>query len=80
MYGRFTGTSSADGYLNSGPLFHLGTWMNALATFVFEGTNVFVPRVDGEVLCRVIAEERCTGAFLVGPIFEQMPDADPEGR
>ena len=80
VYGHFTGTGSDDIYLNSGPLFHLGTWMHALATLVFGGTNVFVPRVDGETLCRVIAAERCTGAFLVGPIFEMMLDADPDGH
>lgn len=80
VYGHFTGVGADDVYLNSGPMFHLGTLMNTLATFVFGGTNVFVPRVDGETLCRVIEAERCTGAFLVGPIFEQMLAADPDGR
>jgi long-chain acyl-CoA synthetase len=80
VYGHFTGTSGDDIYLNSGPMFHLGTLMHLLATFVFGGTNVFVPRVDGETLCRVIEAERCTGAFLVGPIFEQILAADPDGR
>jgi len=80
VYGHFTGTSSEDVYLNSGPMFHLGTLMHLLATFVFGGTNVFVPRVDGETLCRTIEAERCTGAFLVGPIFEQILSADPDGR
>ena len=80
MYGHFTGTGSDDVYLNSGPMFHLGTLMHLLATFVFGGTNVFVPRVDGETLCRIIEAERCTGAFLVGPIFEQILAADPDGR
>ncbi len=79
VYGHVTGTSGDDVYLNSGPLFHLGTWMHTLATFVAGGTNVFVPRVDGELLCRTIEAERCTGAFLVGPIFEQILDADPDG-
>jgi long-chain acyl-CoA synthetase len=80
VYGHFTGTSGGDIYLNSGPMFHLGTLMHLLATFVFGGTNVFVPRVDGEILCRIIEAERCTGAFLVGPIFEQILAADPDGR
>jgi long-chain acyl-CoA synthetase len=80
VYGHFTGASGDDVYLNSGPMFHLGTLMHLLATFVFGGTNVFVPRVDGETLCRVIEAERCTGAFLVGPIFEQILAADPDGR
>ena len=50
--------------------------MHTLATFVAGGTNVFVPRVDAELLCRTIETERCTGAFLVGPMF----DADPRGE
>jgi long-chain acyl-CoA synthetase len=54
-----------DVFLNSGPLFHLGTWMCTLATYVLGATNVFLPRVDTEVLLTVIATERCTGAFLM---------------
>jgi acyl-CoA synthetase (AMP-forming)/AMP-acid ligase II len=80
VYGHFTGTSAHDVYLNSGPMFHLGTLMHTLATFVFGGTNVYVRRVEGDELCRVIAAERCTGAFLVGPIFEQVLAANADGR
>ena len=39
-------------FLNSGPLFHIGTFMPNLSTFVMGGTNVFVRRSDGEELCR----------------------------
>jgi acyl-CoA synthetase (AMP-forming)/AMP-acid ligase II len=67
-------------YLNSGPLFHLGTLMNTFATFVAGGTNVFVRRVEADELCRVVEQERCTGAFLVGPIFEQILEANRDGR
>ena len=67
-------------YLNSGPLFHLGTLMNTFATFVAGGTNVFVRRVEAEELCRLIEHERCTGAFLVGPTFEQILEANRDGR
>ena len=79
VYGHYTGTTADDVYLNSGPLFHLGTLMHTFATFVAGGTNVFVRRVDAELLCRVIAEERCTGAFLVGPTVEQVLDARAAG-
>ena len=79
VYGHFTGTSGHDVYLNSGPLFHLGTFMHTLATFVFGGTNVFVRRVEGDELCRIISEEGCTGAFLVGPIFEQVLEVNATG-
>jgi acyl-CoA synthetase (AMP-forming)/AMP-acid ligase II len=80
VYGHFTGASDEDVYLNSGPLFHLGTLMHTLATFVFGGTNVFVRRVEGEELCRVIEAEHCTGAFLVGPIFDQILEANAAGQ
>ena len=79
VYGHFTGTSTHDVYLNSGPLFHLGTFMHTLATFVFGGTNVFVRRVEGEEVCRIIAAEGCTGAFLVGPIFESVLEVNASG-
>ena len=59
------GLRADDVFLNSGPLFHLGTWMCTLATYVLGATNVFVPRVDAELLLKVIAENRCTGAFLM---------------
>ncbi len=59
------GLQADDVFLNSGPLFHLGTWMCTLATYVLGATNVFVPRVDAELLLHVIAENRCTGAFLM---------------
>lgn len=64
-------------FLNSGPLFHVATLMTTLATLVWGGTNVFTPRVDGEELCRLVEAERCTGAFVVGPILQQMLEANP---
>src|SRR5207249_3540611 len=65
--------------LNSGPLFHIGTFMNTLATFVHGGTNVFTRRVEAHELCRLIETERCTGAFLVGPMFDQLLEANTGG-
>ena len=67
-------------YLNCGPLFHLGTFMTTLATFVAGGTNVFTRRVDAEELCRLIEAERCTGAFLVGPTFDQILEVNRDRR
>jgi long-chain acyl-CoA synthetase len=67
-------------YLNSGPLFHVATFMTTLATFHFGGTNVFTRRVDAEELCRLIATERCTGAFLMGPTIKQIVDVNRDGR
>ncbi|MEY2431726.1 MAG: hypothetical protein QOC92_1451 [Acidimicrobiaceae bacterium] len=67
-------------YLNSGPLFHVATFMTTLATFHFGGTNVFTRRVDAEELCRLIAAERCTGAFVMGPTIGQMLEVNQDGR
>jgi len=67
-------------YLNSGPLFHVATFMTTLATFHFGGTNVFTRRVDAEELCRIISEEHCTGAFVMGPTITQMLEINADGR
>ena len=74
------GIDSSYTYLNSGPLFHAATLMTTLATFHFGGTNVFTPRVDAEELCRLIATERCTGAFLVPPTIKQIIELNADGR
>jgi len=67
-------------YLNSGPLFHIATFMTTLATFHFGGTNVFTRRVDAEELCRIIDAEKCTGAFVMGPTIKQILDVNKDGR
>jgi long-chain acyl-CoA synthetase len=67
-------------FLNSGPLFHLGTLMWTFATFHLGGTNVFVRRVDPEELCRLIDAERCTGAFLLPPTRERLREINHDNR
>jgi len=67
-------------YLDCGPLFHVATFMTTLATFVCGGANVFTPRVDAEELCRLIAEERCTGAFVMPPTIDQIVELNADGR
>jgi long-chain acyl-CoA synthetase len=67
-------------YLNSGPLFHIATFMTTLATFQMGGTNVFVRRVDAEELCRTIEAERCTGAFLLPPTIDQIVEVNRDRR
>ncbi len=66
-------------YLNSGPMFHVATLMTTLATYLFAGCNVFVPRPDATELCRVIEAERCSGAFIMGPTIDQMLEANAAG-
>ncbi len=63
-------------YLNSGPLFHVGTMMFCLATFQLGGTNVFMPTFDPLEACRLIESERCTSAFLYGPMADQLAEAN----
>jgi long-chain acyl-CoA synthetase len=67
-------------FLNSGPLFHIGTFMPNLSTFVTGGTNVFVRRSDGDALCAAIDRYRCTGGFVVGPMVEAMQAANTDAR
>jgi len=67
-------------YLNCGPLFHVATFMTTLATFLSGGTNVFTPRVDAEELCRLIADEGCTGGFVMPPTMDQILELNADGR
>jgi long-chain acyl-CoA synthetase len=79
MIGLLQDVSADYVYLNCGPLFHIATFMTTLATFHFGGTNVFTPRVHAEELCRLIQDERCTGAFLMPPTIGEMIEANKEG-
>ena len=65
-------------FLNSGPLFHIGTFMPNLSTFVSGGTNVFVRRSDGADLCAAIDRYRCTGGFIVGPMVDAIVRANED--
>ncbi len=67
-------------YLNSGPLFHVATFMTTLATFHMGGKNVFTRRVDAEELCRLIEREKCTQAFLIGPTIGEIVELNATGK
>jgi acyl-CoA synthetase (AMP-forming)/AMP-acid ligase II len=67
-------------WLNSGPMFHIGTLMTTFATFLMGGRNVFLPRMDAESLCRIIDGERCTGAFVMGASVDQILEVNADGR
>jgi long-chain acyl-CoA synthetase len=62
-------------YLDSGPLFHVGTMMFCLATFQLGGKNVFLPAFDAAEAARLIEAERCDGAFLFGPMIDALVEA-----
>jgi len=66
-------------YLNSGPLFHLGTLNTTLAVFLFGGCNVFVRRVDAAEMLEVIQRERVSHAFIPKPTHEQIRELNAGG-
>ncbi|HEY3686471.1 MAG TPA: AMP-binding protein [Streptosporangiaceae bacterium] len=63
-------------FLNSGPLFHVGTMMFCLLTFHLGGTNVFLPEFDPARVCALVEAERCTHAFLFGPMIDRLVEAN----
>ena len=65
-------------YLNSGPLFHVGTMFFCLATAQMAGKNVFMPKFDATEACRLIAAERCTAMFLVPVMIEEIAKANAD--
>jgi long-chain acyl-CoA synthetase len=67
-------------YLVSGPMFHVGVLMGALATFLCGGCCVFVARIDPEPVLRLIERERITHAFLPPPVIEPMRKLNEGGR
>lgn len=67
-------------YLNSGPLFHVGTMMFCTATFHLGGTNVFMPAFDPVEACRLIEAERCQAMLLFPPMPDQIADANKDGQ
>src|SRR5204863_3697793 len=59
-------------FLNAGPLFHIGNYQFwGIPAFVHGGTNVVVRRVVAEELLLVLAQERCTHAYLMPPTIAQ---------
>lgn len=78
--GRVAELDDATVFLNSGPLFHLGTFMTTSATFHLGGANIFVPRVDSEALCGLIEAESCNRAFIFGPTLDAIRALNADGR
>ncbi len=74
------GVTDASRYLNAGPLFHVGVFMENFATMIAGGANIFVRRVDGEDLCRAIADFACTSGYVMGPMVDAIVAANRGGR
>ncbi|GAA5054505.1 long-chain acyl-CoA synthetase [Thermocatellispora tengchongensis] len=67
-------------FLNSGPLYHVGTMMFCLATLQIGGTNVFMPAFDAEEVCRLVDAEKVTQAFLFGQMIDAVAAANAGGK
>jgi long-chain acyl-CoA synthetase len=67
-------------YLNSGPLFHVGSFMTTMTTFQLGGTNVFMPRFDAEEFCKIVEREKCTTGYVVGNIMERVVEVNRDRK
>jgi len=66
-------------FLACGPMFHVGTMMFVLATFQIGGKIVFTPAYEPKEVCRLIEAEKCTQAFLFGPMIDGLVEANKDG-
>jgi acyl-CoA synthetase (AMP-forming)/AMP-acid ligase II len=80
VYAPARGITAEFRYLNVGPMFHVATLMETLATFVMGGCNVFMPRNDPGDVCRIVDAERISGAFVIGPAADQLAEANKDGH
>lgn len=80
VIGRMQDVTDESVFLNSGPLFHVATFVTTSATYHHGGTNVFVPRSDPEAVCRAVDRHRCTHAFLMPQTIEAIRDLNTDGR
>lgn len=67
-------------FLNSGPLFHIGTLAFTFATFHLGGTNVFVRRSDAQTIAETIHEHACTYGFVVGKTIQEIVELNRDRR
>ncbi len=79
VIGRVQDITDETVFLNSGPLFHIATFMSTNATLHHGGTNVFVRRVDPEEMCQVIEAERITHAVIMGPTLGAIIERNASG-
>ncbi len=67
-------------FLNSGPLFHVGTLMVTMAIFHVGGTNVFIRRTDTAQIAEAIHRHRCDYAFLMQSTCQELAELNRDGR
>jgi acyl-CoA synthetase (AMP-forming)/AMP-acid ligase II len=74
------GLDASTVYLNSGPMFHIGSLRRTLAVAHAGGRNIMCRRVNATQLCELIDRHRCTHAFLQPPTMAQMVDVNADRR
>jgi acyl-CoA synthetase (AMP-forming)/AMP-acid ligase II len=67
-------------FLNSGPLFHVGTLMVTMAIFHIGGTNVFIRRTDTAQIAQAIHRHRCDYAFLMQSTCNELAELNRDRR
>ena len=67
-------------FLNSGPLFHVGTLMVTMAIFHIGGTNVFIRRTDTAQIAQAIHRHRCDYAFLMQSTCHELAELNRDRR
>lgn len=67
-------------FLNSGPLFHVGTLMVTLAVFHIGGSNVFIRRTDPVQIAQAVHTHRCDYAFLMQSLCHELVALNHDGR
>lgn len=75
---HFRGITTDDVFLVSGPLFHMGIYMELIPILLYGGTNVFVRRVEPREICRIIEAEKCTLAYLFDLTQNQMVEVNAD--
>jgi acyl-CoA synthetase (AMP-forming)/AMP-acid ligase II len=70
--GRVAEISDGTVFLNSGPMFHIGTFMTTNAVLHLGGINVITRRTDAAEICRLVESERCDKAFIMAPTVAEI--------
>jgi long-chain acyl-CoA synthetase len=69
---RAQGIVEQSSYLVSGPMFHVGVLMGALATYLVGGKQIFVPRIVAREMAEQIHRHRVTHTYIPQPTIEEM--------
>jgi len=65
-------------FLAALPLYHIATFMGSLSTLLLGGTNVYLARPAADEICGLLESERCTWAYLTGPLIGRVAEVAEE--